>query len=105
MGGDSLDVPGWLESRDPETGEVQWKWYTTPRKGEPGFETWPDEYSAAHGGGMPWQPSTYVPELNLLYVPSGNMNPVVNGRSRTGANLWSATFDGHNTVAVKLAWT
>ena len=24
MGGDSLDVPGWLESRDPETGDVQW---------------------------------------------------------------------------------
>ncbi len=33
VGGDSLDVPGWLESRDPETGDVQWKWYTTPRPG------------------------------------------------------------------------
>jgi alcohol dehydrogenase (cytochrome c) len=42
MGGDSLDVPGWLESRDPETGEIQWKWYTTPRPGQPGAESWPD---------------------------------------------------------------
>ena len=53
MGGDALDVPAWLESRDPETGEIQWKWYTTPRRGEPGIETWPNEQTAANGGGMP----------------------------------------------------
>ena len=33
VGGDSLDVPGYLEARDPETGEVQWRWNTTPRPG------------------------------------------------------------------------
>jgi alcohol dehydrogenase (cytochrome c) len=38
-GGDYTDVPGWLESRDPETGELQWKWYATPRAGESGLET------------------------------------------------------------------
>src|SRR4029078_12117337 len=26
VGGDSLDLPGYLESRDPETGELQWRW-------------------------------------------------------------------------------
>lgn len=41
-GGDYTDVPGWLESRDPETGALQWKWYATPRAGEPGIETWPN---------------------------------------------------------------
>ena len=35
-GGDYTDVPGWLESRDPETGALQWKWYATPRAGEAG---------------------------------------------------------------------
>src|SRR5262249_28870158 len=25
VGGDSLDVPGYLESRDPETGDLQWR--------------------------------------------------------------------------------
>jgi len=38
MGGDARDIPAWLESRDPETGEIQWKWFTTPRRGEPGIE-------------------------------------------------------------------
>ena len=104
MGGDSLDVPGWLESRDPETGEIQWKWYTTPRKGEPGFETWPDEYAAAHGGGMPWQPPTYDPELNLLYVPTGNPNPVMAGQSRNGDNLWTASIVALNPDTGKMVW-
>ncbi|HMF79151.1 MAG TPA: PQQ-binding-like beta-propeller repeat protein, partial [Bryobacteraceae bacterium] len=26
VGGDAMDVPGFLESRDPETGELQWHW-------------------------------------------------------------------------------
>ena len=51
MGGDSLDVPAWLESRDPETGDIQWKWYTTPRPGQPGIETWPDAYQWSTAAG------------------------------------------------------
>ena len=66
IGGDSLDVPGYLQSHDPETGALQWRWYTTPRKGEPGAETWPNEEAMIHGGGMTWVPGTYDPGLNLL---------------------------------------
>ena len=29
---------------------------------------WPNEEAAKHGGGMTWQPVTYDPELNLIYV-------------------------------------
>ena len=65
VGGDSLDVPGYLESRDPETGEVQWRWNSEPKPGEPGSETWPNKEAMAHGGGMTWMPGTYDPELNL----------------------------------------
>jgi alcohol dehydrogenase (cytochrome c) len=104
LGGDSLDVPGYLESRDPETGEVQWRWFTTPRAGEPGSETWPDEYSAAHGGGMPWLPGTYDPELNLYYIGTGNPNPVLAGQSRAGDNLWTCSIVAINPDTGKLAW-
>ncbi len=104
MGGDALDVPGWLESRDPETGDIQWKWYTTPRRGEPGIETWPNEQTAANGGGMPWQPPTYDPELNLLYVPTGNPNPVLDGRRRPGANLYTASIVALDVDTGKMAW-
>src|SRR5581483_9737224 len=76
VGGDSLDVPGYLESRDPETGQVQWRWNTTPRPGEPGAETWPSKESMEHGGGMTWHPGTDDPDLNLYYLGTGNPNPV-----------------------------
>lgn len=35
VGGDAMDVPGFLDARDPETGDLQWRWNTTPRKANP----------------------------------------------------------------------
>jgi alcohol dehydrogenase (cytochrome c) len=104
VGGDSLDVPGYLEARDPEAGEVIWRWNTTPRPGEPGAETWPDEYSMLHGGGMPWLPGTYDPDLNLYYVGTGNANPVLAGQSRAGDNLWTCSIVALNVETGKMAW-
>jgi acido-empty-quinoprotein group A len=105
IGGDSLDVQGFLESRDPETGDVQWRWYTTPQKmGDPGSETWPDEYSMTHGGGMTWLPPTYDPDLNLLYVTTGNPNPVFAPRSRPGDNLYTCALVALNPDTGKMAW-
>ncbi len=104
IGGDSLDVPGYLESRDPETGALQWRWYTTPRKGEPGAETWPNEEAMIHGGGMTWVPGTYDPELNLLYWPTGNPQPVLSGHSRKGANLWTCSIVALNPDTGKMVW-
>jgi acido-empty-quinoprotein group A len=104
-GGDSLDVPGFMESRDPETGDVQWKWWSEPlKKGDPGSETWPDEYSMRHGGGMTWLPGTYDPELHLYYLGTGNPNPVLTGRSRKGDNLYTCSIVALNVDTGKLAW-
>jgi acido-empty-quinoprotein group A len=103
-GGDSLDVPGYLDSRDPETGKLQWRWYTTPRKGEPGIETWPSEEASAHGGGMTWVPGSYDAELNLLYWPTGNPNPVMAGHGRQGDNLYTASIVALNPDTGKMVW-
>ena len=44
VSGDDLDIPGYLQSHDPATGEMQWRWYAVPQKtGDPGSETWPNE--------------------------------------------------------------
>ena len=104
IGGDHLDNPGFLQSRDPETGALQWKWWTTPRKGEPGIETWPDEYAAAHGTGQTWIPGTYDPELNLYYVGTGNPNPVMADKSRRGDNLYTCSIVALNPDTGKLVW-
>jgi alcohol dehydrogenase (cytochrome c) len=104
IGGDHLDNPGFLQSRDPETGALQWKWFTTPRKGEPGIETWPGDYASAHGTGEPWMPGTYDPELNLYYVGIGNPNPVMAEKSRRGDNLYTCSIVALNPDTGKLVW-
>jgi acido-empty-quinoprotein group A len=104
VGGDSLDVPGYLESRDPETGAVQWHWNTEPRPGEPGSETWPDKDAMEHGGGMTWNPGTYDPDLNLIYWGTGNPNPVHAGASRKGDDLWTCSIVALNPDTGKLVW-
>jgi len=105
VGGDAMDVRGYLESRDPESGELQWRWYSTPlKKGDPGSETWPDQESMDHGGGMTWLPGTYDPALNLIYWGTGNANPVFAGQSRQGANLWTASIVALNPDTGKLVW-
>ncbi|HEX6465475.1 MAG TPA: acido-empty-quinoprotein group A [Vicinamibacterales bacterium] len=105
VGGDAMDVRGFLESRDPETGELQWRWYTTPgKKGDPGSETWPDDDAMTHGGGMTWMPGTYDPDLNLIYWGTGNVNPVYAGQGRAGANLWTESIVALNPDTGSFAW-
>jgi len=104
IGGDHLDNPGFIQSRDPETGALQWKWWTTPRKGDPNLATWPDEYSASHGTGQAWIPGTYDPELNLYIVGTGNPNPVMAEKSRKGDNLYTCSIVALNPDTGKLAW-
>jgi len=105
VGGDARDIQGRLDARDPETGEVQWKWYTTPQApGDPGYDSWPDQYSRTHGGGGPWQPLTYDPALNLVYVATGNPNPVGATQSRAGDNLYTCSIVALNADTGKMAW-
>ena len=104
VGGDSLDVPGFLEARDPEDGKVQWRWNSEPSKGEPGSESWPNEQAMSHGGGMTWLTGTYDPELNLIYWGTGNPNPVHAGQGRVGDNLWTCSIVALNPSTGKMAW-
>ena len=105
VSGDDLDRPGYIESHDPETGDLQWRWYTVPQKmGDPGSETWPNEEAMKHGGGMTWLTPTYDPELNLIYVPTGNPQPVIAGKARQGANLFTASIVALNPDTGKMQW-
>jgi acido-empty-quinoprotein group A len=104
IGGDSGPNPTWVESRDPKTGEVQWQWNVTPKAGEPGIETWPSPAAAAVGAGAPWQPPTYDPQLNLIYVTTGNPTPTYNGKGREGDNLYTCSIVALNPDTGKMVW-
>jgi alcohol dehydrogenase (cytochrome c) len=104
VGGDAMDMPGFLDSFDPVTGDLQWTWWSTPRKGDPALNTWPNAGTSEHGGGMTWMPGTYDPELNLLFWPTGNTNPVFAGQGRPGANLWTESIVAIDADSGKMRW-
>lgn len=104
VSGDDLDVPGYLESRDPETGALQWRWYTRPSPGDAEAESWPTLDAMMHGGGMTWVPGTYDPELNLYYIGTGNPQPVIAGKGRRGDNLFTESIVALNPDTGKPIW-
>ena len=88
-GGD-MGVRGFVSAYDADTGEKLWKFFLTP--GDPANgpdgeasdpvmewvrETWSEEglWKELGGGANPWDAIAYDPELNLVYVGTGNAVP------------------------------
>lgn len=94
VGGDLDNIPGLLTALDPETGDIQWKWLSTPPTGTPNATT----------GGMTWITGTYDPELNLIYWGTGNPTPVLNGATRPGDDAYTCSIVAINPDTGKLAW-
>jgi alcohol dehydrogenase (cytochrome c) len=88
--GGEFGVRGHLDAFKFETGERAWRTYMVPKPGEPGSDTWPADGEAwQRGGANCWVTSTFDPELNLLYVGTGNPCPDFDGGVREGDNLYT----------------
>ncbi len=98
VSGDFDNVPGMLQSFDPEVGAHQWTFYSTPPAGTPGST------SGGATGGQMWMTGTYDPDLNLMYVGTGNPTPVLNGAARPGDNPWTCSILALDPDTGKLAW-
>jgi alcohol dehydrogenase (cytochrome c) len=104
--GDDLDEPGMLQSFDPETGDVQWKWYAVPmKKGDPGADTWANIDASSHGGGNVWVPGSYDPETHLYIFGTGNPTAAYTSQTRgPGDNLYTCATVALNVDTGKMAW-
>jgi alcohol dehydrogenase (cytochrome c) len=103
--GGEFGVRGHLDAFDLDTGEHQWRCYTVPKPGEPGFETWPAEGEAwARGGANCWITGTFDPETNLLYVGTGNPAPDFDGGVREGDNLYTDSIIAVDVDAGQIRW-
>ena len=98
VSGDFDNLPGMLQSFDPEAGAHQWTFYSTPPVGTP------ESPSGGATGGQMWMTGTYDPELNLMYVGTGNPTPVLNGAVRPGDNRWTCSIVALDPDTGKLAW-
>lgn len=94
VSGDFDNLRGVLKSFDPETGKLQWEFYSTPPVGTPGKSS----------GGMTWITGTYDPGLNLLYWGTGNPTPVLEGKTRPGDDLYTCSILALNPDTGKLVW-
>ncbi|MEJ0098465.1 MAG: PQQ-dependent dehydrogenase, methanol/ethanol family [Pseudomonadota bacterium] len=82
--GADYDARGYVSAYDIKTGEFKWRFFVVPHDPKLGpqeskalqdiaLPTWdPDSRWDVGGGGTPWGPMVYDPELNLLYVGTGN---------------------------------
>jgi alcohol dehydrogenase (cytochrome c) len=96
---------GWIAALDVRTGNELWRWYTIPKPGEPGSETWKDDHSAwKTGGGGIWQTGSYDPVSNLYIVGTGNPYPIYDPQFRPGDNLYTNSVVAVNVATGKLAW-
>jgi alcohol dehydrogenase (cytochrome c) len=103
--GNDTDMPGFLQSFDPDTGKLQWKTYTVPMKpGDPGLDTWPSLDAAQHGGAQTWIPGAYDPDTKLYVIGTGNPTPGYTGQGRKGDNLFTCSLVAFNVDTGKIVW-
>ncbi|MBN9585900.1 MAG: PQQ-dependent dehydrogenase, methanol/ethanol family [Afipia sp.] len=116
-GGAEYGVRGYINAYDAETGELAWRWYTVPGDPSKPYEdesmekaakTWDPagKYWVSGGGGTPWDTITYDPDLNLLYIGTGNGSPW-NRKHRSpagGDNLYLASIVALNPDTGKYVW-
>jgi alcohol dehydrogenase (cytochrome c) len=103
--GNDLDMPGFLQSYDADTGKRNWIFYTVPMKqGDPGLETWPNLDAARHGGGQVWVPGSYDPETRLYIFGTGNPTPGYTGAGRRGDNLFTGSLVAVHVDTGRMAW-
>jgi alcohol dehydrogenase (cytochrome c) len=101
-GGDE-GIRGFVAAFDVETGKETWRFWTVPKPGEPGSETWTGTDNN-HGCGAAWLTGTYDPELDTLYWPTGNPCPDYDGSARRGDNLYTDSILALKPSTGRLAW-
>ena len=116
-GGAEYDARGYVTAYDLETGRQAWRFFTVPGDPAKGYEhaeleeiaapTWdPNSRWDVGGGGTVWNSMVYDPELNLLYVGTGN-SALFNWYERSpsgGDNLFLCSILAIDPDTGRLAW-
>jgi alcohol dehydrogenase (cytochrome c) len=102
-GGD-LAARGKFQARDAATGALIWEFYTVPREGEPGYETWTPNDKWPPLGGAPWNTVSYDRELKLVYFSTGQPAPWSTASRGPGDSLYTNSVLAVEADTGKLRW-
>jgi len=103
VSGGDWGIRGFLAAYKAATGERAWRFWTVPRNGEPGSETWQSK-DPEFGGGSTWLTGTYDPETRTLYWPTATPYPNTDDRDRPGDNLFTECVLALDPDTGKLKW-
>jgi quinohemoprotein ethanol dehydrogenase len=116
-GGAEYGARGYVTAYDAETGNQVWRWFTIPGDPSKPFEddsmaaaakTWDPagKYWLNGGGGTAWDTITFDPDLNMVYIGTGNGSPWNRDiRSPAGGdNLYLASLVALNADTGKYIW-
>ena len=103
MAGGDGPLRGFLAAYKAGTGEQAWRFWTVPKSGEPGSETWTGN-AIETGGGATWLTGSYDVETGTLYWATGNPFPATDGDERRGSNLYTNCVLALDVKTGKLRW-
>ena len=96
-------IRGFVAAYKATTGQLAWRFWTVPRQGESGSNTWQGN-AIEFGGGSTWLTGSYDPDLHLVYWPTGNPFPDTDGSERAGDNLYTNCIVALDPETGKLRW-
>jgi quinohemoprotein ethanol dehydrogenase len=116
-GGAEYGVRGYITAYDAKTGDQKWRWFTVPGDPSKPFEdesmeraakTWDPagKWWEFGGGGTAWDTMAFDPELNLMYIGTGNGSPWAHKKRSPagGDNLYLASIVALNPDTGKYVW-
>ncbi|MCW5696487.1 MAG: PQQ-binding-like beta-propeller repeat protein [Bauldia sp.] len=105
VSGADSGIRGWIDAYDTETGEQAWRRWIIPAPGEPGSETWKDDWNAWQtGGGSGWVTGSYDPDNNIVIWGTGNPAPDFDASYRPGDNLYTNSALGLDGDTGEIVW-
>jgi len=101
--GGEAGTRGFLAAYDQSTGKEVWRFWTIPKPGDPGSETWQGK-DIEHGGGPTWITGTYDAQTDTLFWPTGNPAKEYNGDDRKGDDLYTDCLLALDAKTGRLKW-
>ena len=98
------EPPGYVHGFDARTGKLLWTFYTIPRPGELGYDTWLDNSAEYSGSTNVWAGGIWDSELDYIYLPTSTPTNNYYGGHRPGDNLFAESLVCVEAKTGKRVW-